>query len=307
MDARLLEAFCAVAEHGSLTRAAAALGDTQSALSRRLGALESAWQTRLFYRTGRGVVLTETGERLQPRARAILAEIEALGLEARDERDRPSGTVDLGIVPGLSRPLVSDLCAHLRREQPRIRLRAIEGYSGQVEEWLASGRIELGVFNRYGRGAVREAELLLRSEVALVMPRKPARLAAGDVPFRAMRELPLVLPPRPNALVARLTDLAAQQNIALDIAFEAGSGALIHDAVAHAGLCTLVPRHVALRDYAGPQFDIRRVVKPSLQQTSWLALTSHRPATGAARVVARAIRELAPGGARPDPTAAASS
>lgn len=212
---------------------------------------------------------------------------------ARDERDSPSGHVDLGIVPGMSRPLVSALCAQLRREHPRIHLRAVEAYSGQVEEWLASGRIELGIFNRYGRGTVRDAELLLHSDVTLVMPRGHYAVPPGDVPFRALRDLPLALPPRPNALVARLTDLAGRQNIVLDIAFEAGSGALIHDAVAHAGLCTLVPQHLATRDFGAPGFDVRRVVKPTIRQQSWLALTSHRPSTGAARVVTHAIRELA--------------
>lgn len=295
MDYRLLRAFCAVADHGSLTRAAATLGEAQSALSRRISALEAQLQARLFYRTGRGVVLTEVGERLQPRARGILGEVDALMHEAHGARESPSGHVDLGVVPGMSRPLVSELCAQLRRDHPRIRLRAIEGYSGQVEEWLASGRIELGIFNRYRRGVVRDAELLLQSDVALVMPSGSFALARGEVPFRALREVPLVLPPRPNALVARLTDLAARQNITLDIAFEAGSGALIHDAVAHAGLCTLVPQHLAARDYGAANFDVRRIVKPVIRQMTWLAMTTHRPATGAARVVTRAIRKLVSG------------
>jgi len=140
---------------------------------------------------------------------------------------------------------------------------------------------------------VRGAELLLQSDIALVMPSAGHGMPPGDVAFRALRDLPLVLPPRPNALVARLTDLAARQRIALDIAFEAGSSALIRDAVAHAGLSTLVPRHLAERDYGDAGFDVRKVVKPAIRQQTWLATTSHRPATGAARVVAHAIREIA--------------
>jgi hypothetical protein len=37
-------------------------------------------------------------------------------------------------------------------------------YSGQVEAWVASGRVEVAVFNRYSRGAVRGAEMMSRTE-----------------------------------------------------------------------------------------------------------------------------------------------
>ncbi|MEO5883853.1 MAG: LysR family transcriptional regulator [Caldimonas sp.] len=293
MNVRNLDAFCAVAQHGSLTRAAAALGEAQSALSRRICALETELEARLFYRTGRGAVLTELGERLHPRARAVLAELTALAEEVHGERDSPRGHVEIGVVPGMSRPLVSRLCAELRASHPRIRLRALEAYSGQVEEWLASGRIGIGIFNRYGRGKVRDAELLLESEVALVLPRGRFRLPVGDLPLRALRDLPLVLPARPNALVARLTDLATRQGIELDIAFEAGSSALIRDAVANAGLGTLVPLHLATRDYAEPVFEVRRIVKPAIRQQTWLAFGSQRPVSAADRVVLRLLRTLA--------------
>jgi len=294
----MLHAFCVVAEQASLTRAAAALGETQSTLSRRIAALEVELHGRLFHRTGRGVVLTELGERLVPRARAAIAGFEALAGEARGERESPSGAVDLAVVPGMSRPLVSQLCAWLGEAHPRIRLRAVEAYSGQVEEWLASGRIDIGIFNRYGRGRVRDAEMLLQSHVMLVTARgRNAPPQGAEIAFRWLRDLPLVLPPRPNALVARLGDIAARQGFALHLDFELGSSALIHDAVRHAGVATLVPEQVVRRDYPAAQFDVRRVVKPSLEQKAWLALTTHRPAGAAARLVAQAMRRLASGAA----------
>jgi DNA-binding transcriptional LysR family regulator len=294
MDDRLLAAFCAVADHGSLTRASAALGEAQSALSRRISALEAQVRGRLFHRTGRGAVPTALGNRLLPRARAILDAMAALAAEAGSERDSPSGRVDLGVVPGMSRPLVSELCATLRATHPRIRLRAVEAYSGDVETWLAEGRVDIGIFNRYGHGRVRDAEMLLESEIMLVAARGRHRLPRGELAFRLLRELPLALPPRPNALVTRLADLAARHHFALDIAFEAASGALVHDAVAHAGLCTLVPSQLVARDYADATvFEAHRVVKPTLRQLAWLATTAHRPASEAARVVAQLLRALA--------------
>ncbi len=74
IDASTLVALCSVAEHGSLTRASAALDVAQSVLSRRIAALEQQLGVRLFHRTGRGVVPTDVALRLLPRARVILAE-----------------------------------------------------------------------------------------------------------------------------------------------------------------------------------------------------------------------------------------
>lgn len=293
IDPTALRALCSVAEHGSLTRAAAALGSDQSVLSRRVSALERELGTRLFHRTGRGVTPTELAMRLLPRARAILAETQALLEEARGERSSPGGTVDLGLVPAVSRPLLSTLVARVRNEFPRIRLRALEGYSGQVEEWLASGRVDIGVFNRYGRGGVRGAQLLMESDVVIAARRGVLPEGGPTIPFRALDAVPLVLPARPNSLVSFVSDIAIRQRVRIDIAIEAGSPAQIRAVVADAGLATLLPEHLARREYPATEFVTRRVVRPSLHQRAWLAVTTQRGASLAVRTVARLLRELA--------------
>ncbi len=293
IDATALRAFSGVAEHGSLTRASAALEVAQSVLSRRVAALERALGVTLFHRTGRGVVPTEAAQRLLPRARAILAETGALLEDARGERSSPAGIVEIGLVPVVARPLVSALVQRLRRDYPRIRLRVTEGYSGQVEEALAAGRIDLGLFNRYGRGAVRGAELFLTSEIVLVTRRRDTPIRDGAVPFRALEGLPLVMPPRPNPLVSAISDRAARQRFSLDIVLEAGSAAILRDAVAEAGLATLVPAHLARREYPAEAFATARVVRPLLQQKTWLAFTTRRPAGLATRTVGRLLRDMA--------------
>lgn len=300
IDHDALAAFCTAAELGSLSRAAATLGVAQSMLSRRLASLERRLGVVLFHRTGRGVELTEAGQRLLPRTRAILAETSALVEAAQGERDAPSGVVEIGIVPAVARLLVGPLVQRLRRDYPRIRLRVHEGYSGPIEEWLAAGRIDLGLFNRYRHGKVRSAEPFLQSDIVLVWPRppaggEPAVLPAGNgtVPFRALAGLPLVMPTRPNPLLAAITDLAMRRRLTLDIALEAGTGTIVRDAVADAGLATLVPEQIARQDYADPRFLSARVVEPGLRQRTWLGFTSRRPLGLAARTVGRLVREMA--------------
>ena len=76
MDITALQAFVAVAEAGSFSRASERLYLTQPAISKRIAQLESELDTRLFDRIGRTIYLTESGKALLPRAQHILLELE---------------------------------------------------------------------------------------------------------------------------------------------------------------------------------------------------------------------------------------
>ena len=80
MTLEQLRVFVAVAERQHVTRAAAVLNLTQSAVSAAIAALEARHGTKLFHRVGRGVELTEAGALFLVEARAILARVEAAGL-----------------------------------------------------------------------------------------------------------------------------------------------------------------------------------------------------------------------------------
>jgi LysR family nitrogen assimilation transcriptional regulator len=288
-----LRAFVGVADHGSLTRSAAASGAAPSALSRQVAALEGEVQARLFHRTGRGVVLTDVGRRLLPRAKALLAESEALLGELRGEGTSPAGTVELAVVPAV-RPVVARLCARLQQDYPRIRLKAHEAFSGQVEAWVSSGTVDLGLFNRYTRAAVPGAEALLRSPMVLIGRKGQPVVRAAEVPFRRLAGVPLAIPIRPNALIAMMETIAQRHRITLDFGFESGSEAQIMEAITGAGLCTVVPQHLALRDYGASRYGWSLLTEPRLDQVTWMQVTSARPASPAMRVVASLVRELTP-------------
>ena len=76
MNTEDLQAFLSVAQHASFSRAAEALHLTQPAVSKRIAALESQLDTRLFDRIGRQISLTEAGRTLQSHARRIITELE---------------------------------------------------------------------------------------------------------------------------------------------------------------------------------------------------------------------------------------
>jgi LysR family transcriptional regulator, nitrogen assimilation regulatory protein len=293
MDIRQLTTFVEVAANGSYARTAAIIGVAQSALSRQMSALERGIGGRLFHRTGRGVVLTELGERMLPRARALVADAAAWQEAARGESTEPHGEVTLGAVPVASRSLIAAIAGELRNGFPGIKLRALEGYSGQVEEWLASGRVEIAIYNRYRRGRVANAEALSRAEVELILRRDHPMARRREVAVRSLAEIPLALPVRPNSLTSVLTGLAASQHFELDVRIEAGSTPLIKDVMLASGLATISPRAVFAREIASGELSAIPIVRPKILQTTWMSVSSHRPPSEAANIVARLIRQMA--------------
>src|SRR5262245_28275514 len=79
MDLRRLRTFVAVAELGTVSKAALRLRISQSALSRQISDLEQEFSLRLFDRVGRRLILTAIGEQLLGDCRGVLGQVGSLG------------------------------------------------------------------------------------------------------------------------------------------------------------------------------------------------------------------------------------
>lgn len=122
MDWGLIRALVAVAETGSLTRAADHLGVSQPTVGRQLAALEEALGVPLVRRHSRGVTLTEAAAQLLPHAQQVAAHVEALRLAARGVREAPAGTVRVSATEPVALHLLPPLIARLRAAYPDVQL-----------------------------------------------------------------------------------------------------------------------------------------------------------------------------------------
>ena len=91
-----LKAFVSVAQHRSFSLAAEQLHITQPATSKRIAALESSLDTRLFDRIGRSVKLTTAGEALLPHAKKILLEVSDSQRAIHNLSGKVSGQLSIG-------------------------------------------------------------------------------------------------------------------------------------------------------------------------------------------------------------------
>jgi molybdate transport repressor ModE-like protein len=130
-----------VAQTGSFSAAARALGYTQSAVSRQVAALEAVAGRPLFVRRRTGVELTGAGARLLPRATRILDELDAAAREAAGA-DIANGPVRLGAFATAAAGLVPGALASLPRELT-VTLR--EGTTPVLTRALRAGTLDLAI------------------------------------------------------------------------------------------------------------------------------------------------------------------
>ena len=295
LDLSRLLLFAKVAELGSLTRAAVAMDTLQSAVSRRIAALERDCGGRLFHRTGRGVTLTDLGRRVLPAVTTLLADAERLTLEMRASPGAAVGTVSIGTLPSLSHPLVNLLFAAVRERHPGIRLRVLEGSSGQLDEWVSSGRVDIALLFRYGRSVPRHEQALSKVDTYLVGPVGDALTRGATVPFARLHHLPLILPGAPNGLRVALDQCARRKRVELSVVLEADSLPIQKDVVAEGGGWTILAGHAVSQDVRDRRLQAARIVTPSIDRIITLCTTTRRPLSQAAREVARLSSEIVAG------------
>lgn len=152
LELRHLRAVCAIAEEGSLTKAATRLGLTQPAMSAQLRTVERIVGGLLFDRTPGGSVPTELGRQVVGTARLVLDEVEQLVSLARGrtrERGR-GGTPGPLLVGGVPTLFFGHFVEELRRVIPcsEVRTETTRGASDLLE-LLVSGQVQLGVLDRF--------------------------------------------------------------------------------------------------------------------------------------------------------------
>lgn len=293
MKLKQLDTFLLVADMQSLSRAAIASDTAQSLVSRQISMLEAAWGGRLFERTGRGMTLSDFGKRMYPEVKRVLDQVHQLDTTASEAAGVLTGTVHVGVLPSLSRQLLPRLLADIRERAPALRLHVLEGFSGTLDEQLASGRLDMIVVNRYGSSALRGEDVLGKVDTFLVGKAGRPELAGPTMPFRALAGLPLVLPAVPNGLRATLDVLSRRHNVALDIVMEVDTATSMKDVAASGHAFTLLPKTAVAQEVAAGLLGACRVASPGIRRTIALSLSRQRPLSDGARLVASRVNLLA--------------
>jgi len=252
-----VQLFLAVAEAGSLSRAAKALRIGQPTVSRRLAALEYRLGAQLFRRSVDGARLTGAGERLVAPAKRMAEWAGEVGRVAESPTQAPRGLVRVTASPFVCHDFLAPFSGWLAQKEPGLRLEVL---SAMEYLDLARGEADLALRARPPAHPdltlVREvtfgAAAYVSKALAARLPKKPK---LTDLPWLAWAPPWDLLPPNPQlrALMPDHTPSFTSDNfLVLIAAAEAGTGAIVMSLPEHrfARKRDLVPLPIDLGPYS---------------------------------------------------------
>lgn len=168
ISTRDLEAFLALADTRSFTRAAARCHLSQSAFSTRIASLEQLLGAKLFDRTTRSVELTQAGELFLESARRLHGEFAEAVADFRDHTNRRKGRVAVAALPSTAAAWLPEVFAKFRAQYPGITLTLYDTLSDNCLALVRSGQVDFAIASRPSAGEDMLAHLLSEDHFCLV-------------------------------------------------------------------------------------------------------------------------------------------
>ncbi len=294
MTLKQLSYFLSVADVGSLSKAAVLMSVAQPVISRQIKRLEAELGVELFYRNGRGTVLSEEGKRLVVHARSAMDSLQQARSEIAATRSAPRGTVVIAMPPSIGWVLTTALVRRCRAEYPDIHLHMMEGFSGHVAEWLSTGRIDIGIVYDAPRRPTLAAEPLFADELVLLGPTSdPANVGNMVVAATDLGEIPLILPAQPHGLRVVVDEVLAKLGVTPKIELEVEAMTTTLSLVEQGAGYTILSETAAQHLLGTGRIRSWPIVDPVIPRQLILATSTQRPMSVATRVVSRMLREQA--------------
>ncbi|WP_426235498.1 LysR family transcriptional regulator [Pararhizobium sp. DWP1-1-3] len=193
---RQLQYFIAVAEQGSVTRAAQNMSISQSSITEAIKELETDLGVELFERHPRGLHITHNGHQFLRHATKILAGVsDARRSFSQEREERTGGKLNLGVTSLVAGYVLSDLLARYRRACPGVEVSAIEDNGSYLEHLLIGGELDVAVMvisNLRDRMAL-QAEIIETSPYRLWLPLGHRLVSADIISVADIAKEPLIM------------------------------------------------------------------------------------------------------------------
>ena len=293
MDLKQVTYFVRVAELGSFSRASETLLVSQPFVSKQIRLLEEEFGSQLFQRNGRGVMLTEKGKVFLIRARNILDEIQGARNELAAMQELPAGQVVIGAVSAVCHILGANLVTRFSELFPKASLKIIEGKGWEVNEWLAAGRVDIGILNDPAPRPDIEITPLVKRELCLVSSESTTKLAPGQkVPFRELAHLPLIMPGRPQPMRQMIEEVAKREGIKLTSVHNVIGRAYTVELVRQGLGYLMIPRNGAEELKDTNHLQINEIIEPRISTTFACAVSKKSKPLELMRRTASLVHEI---------------
>jgi LysR family nitrogen assimilation transcriptional regulator len=296
IDSTAIEYFHNVAKFGSVSRAATEAGVEPSTLTRHITRLEEEIGTRLFHRSGRGMVLTVAGTILLQQGEKMIDALEQTRRVAADlASDGPSQVV-IAAQPTLAQVVFSPLMQALREKFPNAKIRLVEGLGHHMVTGLHEGKVDVALLYVPPNKSVADYDALMQEPLYAVLP-PTVKCPGPSMPVEAFLDMPLVLPSTPHGLRALAESWAEHHGKPLRIAVESDTSTYMTRRLVQAGHgCTILPLAAVQSDLDQGLLQAVRLQGIGVTREVAIATAINRPpVTGLwdfTRLIRRVVSEL---------------
>lgn len=241
-----LELFLAVVDAGGVARAAETRRLSQPAVSEHLRGLEAFFGVRLFERAGRGVRPTAAARLIEPYARQALGQLRSAVQAAVELRGLRAGAVSVGASTTPGTYLLPAVLGRFHAAYPGVALTLRIGDTREIEAWVATGAVELGVI---GEAPIRPglaAEPWAKDELVAIVARRHPLARRRSVRVTALLSEPYISREEGSSTRSVAERFFTELGVTLHPTMELGSTEAVREAVA-AGLGVSVVSHHAAR------------------------------------------------------------
>jgi len=235
MDLHQLSLFLAVAETGSISAAARLRNISQPVLSLHVRSLEEYFEVPLLDRIGRGVQLTEAGQLLVQKIRAVLGSVQEMKDGMVEWKSLSRGFLKIGgsTTPGVY--LLPKILGQFKVQFPGIELDLLIGNTAQVEQWVMENTLSLGVIGKKTTVIDLDAVPFVKDELVVIAPRNHLLVKRKSIRTKDLPDYPFIIREEGSNTRQTYEDVLKKKGIKLNIALELGSTEAIKQAVS-AGL-----------------------------------------------------------------------
>jgi DNA-binding transcriptional LysR family regulator len=270
-----LRLVAAIADSGSLSRAAERVHLATSSASHRLAQLEAALGVALFKRHARGLTPTAAGESLLRHARQVFAQLEQMHTDLAPFASGLNAQVTVfANTNAINCFLPEDLGSFLR-EQPRLRVSLEEQPSPAIIRAVAAGQVDLGVVAAEPGVAGLETQPYRRDRLVLIVP--PGHRLAGEtaLDFAAVLAEPFVCLHAGSAIHTFMMNAAAELGGRLDVRIQVRSfNAIVRMVAAGVGIGMVPAAAAEAERRTGSPFSVVELVDAWAQRDLQLCVRS---------------------------------
>jgi DNA-binding transcriptional LysR family regulator len=238
------EVFLSVVENGSFTKAGEKLGLSQSGVSHNISTLETELGIVLLRRNRNGISLTDAGERVIPHIRQIIHHAKLLEQEAALIQGIEVGSIKIGTFPSFSSRFLPGLIHNFIKRFPGIQIELYEGGYAEIEEWIASGTVDIGFLTQPSREF--ETIQLLKDELLVLIPENHRFNTMELVQAESLHNESFIMPKAGcDVLIKRLFK---ENNVLPNVIFEIEDNNTIISMVQEGLGITIIPKMVLPRN-----------------------------------------------------------